>query len=113
MQRFKRDLESKLQLKRAELSTHDMTERSRLEQEHDESLASARKEFEKQRDSMRQDHKERMHRWELCPHFYYDVIIVSHLLLYIDCLADFSAPVLLFVAVAFFFIILLFLNITN
>jgi len=60
--RYKRDLESKTQLKKSELSTTDMAERTNLEQEHEEAISKARKEFEKLRDSMRLDHKERISR---------------------------------------------------
>ncbi|KAF6036395.1 hypothetical protein EB796_005296 [Bugula neritina] len=65
LMRYKRDLESKTQLKKSELSTTDMAERTNLEQGHEEAISKARKEFEKLRESIRLDHKERISRLKL------------------------------------------------
>ncbi|XP_067942087.1 centrosomal protein of 164 kDa-like [Watersipora subatra] len=62
LQRYKRELSSATQFKRAELTTLDTTERSRMEREHEETVATTRREFEKRLDSMRKDHNERMAR---------------------------------------------------
>lgn len=62
LSKFARDLDSKLEILKAELIAKQENETSRLKQEHEETTAKLQRDFDRKREEVKDEHKQRLSR---------------------------------------------------